>query len=118
MSRIGKKPVAVPSGVTASVNGQVVSVKGTKGELRHVLVDDIISTGRTLVATATHLGRLGFPAPVCLAVHAVFAGDAEDTLDDAGLTELVTCDTIPHRTNRIAVDGLLVDGLRSLLPRL
>ncbi|WP_375458203.1 50S ribosomal protein L6 [uncultured Enterovirga sp.] len=33
MSRVGKKPVAVPSGVTASVDGQVVTVKGTKGEL-------------------------------------------------------------------------------------
>ncbi len=33
MSRIGKKPVAVPSGVTATVDGQTVTVKGPKGEL-------------------------------------------------------------------------------------
>ena len=33
MSRIGKKAVPVPAGVTASVNGQLVSVKGPKGEL-------------------------------------------------------------------------------------
>ena len=43
MSRIGKKPVAVPKGVTASVNGQEVSVKGPKGELKQVLVDDVIA---------------------------------------------------------------------------
>jgi large subunit ribosomal protein L6 len=43
MSRIGKKPVGVPSGVTAQVNGQEVSVKGPKGELKHVLVDDVIA---------------------------------------------------------------------------
>ena len=43
MSRIGKKPVAVPGGVTAAVNGQEVKVKGPKGELKHVLVDDIIA---------------------------------------------------------------------------
>jgi large subunit ribosomal protein L6 len=43
MSRIGKKPVTVPNGVTASVNGQEVSVKGPKGELKHVLVDDVIA---------------------------------------------------------------------------
>jgi large subunit ribosomal protein L6 len=43
MSRIGKKPVAIPGGVTASVNGQVVSVNGPKGELKHVLVDDVIA---------------------------------------------------------------------------
>jgi large subunit ribosomal protein L6 len=43
MSRIGKKPVTVPGSVTAVVNGQEVKVKGPKGELKHVLVDDIIA---------------------------------------------------------------------------
>jgi large subunit ribosomal protein L6 len=42
MSRIGKKPVTVPGGVTAAVDGQEVKIKGPKGELKHVLVDDII----------------------------------------------------------------------------
>jgi large subunit ribosomal protein L6 len=37
MSRIGKKAVPVPAGVTASVSGQLVSVKGPKGELKHTL---------------------------------------------------------------------------------
>jgi large subunit ribosomal protein L6 len=41
MSRIGKKPVAVPSGVTASVQGQTVSIKGPKGTLQLVLHDDV-----------------------------------------------------------------------------
>ena len=39
MSRIGKKPVAVPQGVTVSIDGQTVSVKGPKGELQTKLVD-------------------------------------------------------------------------------
>ena len=43
MSRIGKKPVAIPGGVTAAVNGQEVKVKGPKGELKHVLVDSIMA---------------------------------------------------------------------------
>ena len=43
MSRIGKKPVAIPGGVTAAVNGQEVKVKGPKGELKHVLVDAIVA---------------------------------------------------------------------------
>jgi large subunit ribosomal protein L6 len=41
MSRVGKKPVAIPSGVTASVEGQVVKVKGPKGALSLVLHDDV-----------------------------------------------------------------------------
>jgi large subunit ribosomal protein L6 len=41
MSRIGKKPVAVPTGVTANVEGQTVKVKGPKGALSLVLSDDV-----------------------------------------------------------------------------
>ena len=43
MSRIGKKPVAIPGGVTATVNGQEVKVKGPKGELKHVLVNSVMA---------------------------------------------------------------------------
>jgi len=43
MSRIGKKAVTVPSGVTATVNGQEVAVKGPKGELKHVLADAMVA---------------------------------------------------------------------------
>jgi large subunit ribosomal protein L6 len=41
MSRIGKKPVPVPKGVTAKVEGQKVTVKGAKGELSLTLIDDV-----------------------------------------------------------------------------
>src|SRR6202044_4264145 len=41
MSRIGKRPVAVPSGITANVAGQTVKVKGPKGALEIVLHDDV-----------------------------------------------------------------------------
>ena len=41
MSRIGKKAVAVPSGVTAGVEGQTVKIKGPKGALQVVLHDDV-----------------------------------------------------------------------------
>lgn len=41
MSRIGKKPVQVPAGVTANVEGQKITAKGPKGELFFVANDDI-----------------------------------------------------------------------------
>jgi large subunit ribosomal protein L6 len=41
MSRIGKKPVPVPSGVTANVEGQTVKLKGPKGTLQLVIHDDV-----------------------------------------------------------------------------
>ncbi|MEZ5812248.1 MAG: 50S ribosomal protein L6 [Rhizobiaceae bacterium] len=42
MSRIGKKPVAVPEGVTATVEGQTVTAKGPKGELKFVVNDEVL----------------------------------------------------------------------------
>jgi len=44
MSRIGKKPVVVPAGVTAKVDGQLVSVKGAKGQLEFVVPDEVSVT--------------------------------------------------------------------------
>ena len=41
MSRIGKKAIAVPTGITANVEGQTVKVKGPKGALQVVLHDDV-----------------------------------------------------------------------------
>src|SRR3989338_3172551 len=41
MSRIGKQPIAIPGGVTVSINGGAVSVKGPKGELSRVFKKDI-----------------------------------------------------------------------------
>ena len=41
MSRVGKKPVAIPSGVTAKVDGQAIAVKGAKGELHFVAPHEV-----------------------------------------------------------------------------
>jgi len=42
MSRIGKKPVSLPQGVTAAVNGQTVTAKGPKGELKFVVNEEVL----------------------------------------------------------------------------
>jgi len=42
MSRIGKKPIAIPAGVTVSVDGQAITVKGPKGELSWTVVEEIV----------------------------------------------------------------------------
>src|SRR6201996_7395114 len=41
MSRIGKKPIAIPSGVTLTLDGQTVTVKGPKGQLSWTVIDDV-----------------------------------------------------------------------------
>ena len=42
MSRIGKKPVAIPAGVTAKLEGQSIAVKGAKGELKFTAPDEVV----------------------------------------------------------------------------
>ena len=42
MSRIGKRPISIPAGVTVTLDGQTVSVKGPKGELSWTVIDDIV----------------------------------------------------------------------------
>ena len=60
MSRIGKRPVAIPSGVTASVEGQTVKVKGPKGQLQFVVHDDVevkFADGQVTVAPRVKTNR-------------------------------------------------------------
>ena len=42
MSRIGRRPITVPSGVDLKIDGQLVTVKGPKGELSHTLAEPIV----------------------------------------------------------------------------
>ncbi len=72
-----------------------------------VLVDDIISTGRTMIETIKHLKKAGMRAPVCIGVHAVFAGNAYNEIVQAGAAKLITCNTIPHPSNQIDISDLL-----------
>jgi large subunit ribosomal protein L6 len=60
MSRIGKVPVALPGGVSATVEGSVLSVKGPKGTLTMPMLDDIsygIEDGRIVVRPANETKR-------------------------------------------------------------
>lgn len=79
---------------------------------RPVLVDDIISTAHTMAAAIRHLRTSGSGGPVCLATHAVFAGDAWEVLRDAGAGRVVTTNTIAHPTNAIDLGPMLAGALR------
>lgn len=83
-----------------------------------VLVDDIISTARTMIATVGHLVRAGLRPPVCIGVHAVFADKAYEELRSSGAARVVTCNTIPHPSNAIDLSGALAAGVQRLTPGL
>lgn len=76
-----------------------------------VLVDDIISTGHTMIETTRHLKEEGFQPPICIGVHAVFAGPAWQEMQQAGIQKIITTNTILHPTNKLDVSEHLADGL-------
>ncbi len=81
-----------------------------------VILDDIVSSARTMVQTAEHLRSAGMLAPVCVGVHAIFAGEAERELREAGASRVVTTNSVPHATSAIGIEDLLVPALRELAP--
>ena len=72
-----------------------------------VLVDDIISSGTTMIQSARALVRAGFTAPWCVAVHGIFADGAYARLNASGVAGVVTSNTIAHPSNAIDVHDLL-----------
>lgn len=81
-----------------------------------VLVDDIVSTARTMIAAVTQLRHAGLADPVCVGVHAIFAQTAFEDLHAAGAVDIVSCDTIFHPSNRIALAPAIAASVRELLP--
>lgn len=79
-----------------------------------VILDDIISTGQTLARTVSPLVEMGFAAPTCLGVHAVFSDDAKALLESAGAGAVITTNTITHESNGVDVFGEIVQTWRSL----
>jgi ribose-phosphate pyrophosphokinase len=80
-----------------------------------VVIDDIVSTGKTMVAATRRLREAGSAAPMCVAIHAVFADAVHDELVAAGATGIITCDTIPHASNRICVADPIAEATKRYL---
>ncbi|MES2683551.1 MAG: ribose-phosphate diphosphokinase [Pseudomonadota bacterium] len=83
--------------------------------LKPVLVDDIISTGHTLMEACAQLLAAGFAAPVCIGVHAVFVGSAHADLLAAGAAQVISCNTLRHASNAIDVHPAIGRALLELL---
>lgn len=77
---------------------------------RPVLIDDIVSSGRTMIEAARQLKARGLAKPYCLAVHALFAEESYVQLQE--ITErVVSTDTVPHPSNAVSVVELLAPAV-------
>lgn len=76
-----------------------------------VIVDDIVSTGRTILETAKILRKLGAKKIYCICVHGIFVNDALKKLTGAGI-DVVSTNTIPNKVAKIDVSGVIGESLK------
>lgn len=76
-----------------------------------VLVDDIISTARTMIETVGLLKKAGMKPPVCIGVHAVFTRNAFEDLIRSGVSQIVTSNTVLHESNAIDIGEIIIPHL-------
>jgi ribose-phosphate pyrophosphokinase len=78
-----------------------------------VLVDDIISSGRTMIEAVRLITVQTKTAPICIGVHGLFADRSDNSLVAAG-ARVVTCNTVPHPTNAIDISDLIARAISEL----
>lgn len=77
-----------------------------------VLVDDMISTGQTLIRVARKLKSCGVNNIDCLVTHALFTAEATSQLHHAGIRHIWSSDSINHPTNAVALAALLATAIK------
>lgn len=78
-----------------------------------ILVDDMISTGRTLINVTRQLKRQGAEAIHCLVTHALFSDDVSQALHAAGIDKIWSSDSIGHPSNAVSLTALLAGAMKS-----
>lgn len=80
-----------------------------------VILDDIVSSARTMIEAARVLRTAGLGAPVCVGVHAIFADDAYAALTEAGPARVATVNTVAHSSNTIDIADELRAAIAAML---
>lgn len=76
-------------------------------ERRAVIIDDVISSGHTILNTLAALQRVGMERVDCAAVHGIFAEGIDATLYERGIRRLVTSNSVPHASNGVDLSAYL-----------
>ena len=80
-----------------------------------VIIDDMASTGRTLGKAAALLQAAGAKDIYAIVTHALFCGDAEAHIRQAGIRTIWSTDSIDHPTSCIQLDALLADAVKAIV---
>jgi len=102
--RLGDRDVVIHMPTDINVSGRNI-----------VLVDDIASTGRTLLTAAVAARSAGAASVSAIITHALFAEDAWQRLKTSDFNHIWSTDSIAHASNVISLGPLLADGVRQCL---
>jgi len=94
--------------------GKVV-IQSSKVDVRGkdlILVDDIISTGGSIVKAAQFLKRQKCKRVFVACTHGLFVGDAEKKIKNAGVSCIISTNTIPRNTSKVDISGVIADSIR------
>lgn len=80
-----------------------------------VIIDDVISSGQTILECVKTLRLRGVDNIQCVAVHGIFSDHSDKTLLASGLSQMVTSNTIPHPSNAIDMTSQLIAPVISML---
>jgi ribose-phosphate pyrophosphokinase len=105
-SRHGDRSVEIDLGDTALLAGRPA-----------LMVDDIVSSGTTLMVAAKALRAMGATSVDAVVTHALFPPAMITAFADAGIRSVRSTDSVPHPTNAIALDATLAAALRSELDK-
>lgn len=111
------KMIEVPFRILEKVRSGDKQVRVSVPDIGHlkthtpILLDDIISTARTMIETVRHIQVLDLRPPICIGVHGIFADDADRALREAGVNRVVTCNSVNHESNEIDLSRIVSQAL-------
>ena len=76
-----------------------------------ILVDDMISTGGSIIKSTQFLKKQKCKRVFVACTHALLVNDAENKIKKAGVTEIISTNTIPKKTSKVDVSKILADAI-------
>lgn len=79
-----------------------------------VIIDDIVSTGHTMIEAVKEIMKRKVKSVDCICVHAIMAENAFEKLEAAGARKIISCNTIKHRSNSIDVSSICAEAIMEI----
>lgn len=115
LSRIVGGPAGWFSKIRDKASGEIQMQweSGDVSDRDAIVIDDIISSGKTTAQAVKALKELGAKRVYSVCVHALLANDAYDRIKKSGATEMIATDTIPSKVSTVSVAPVLAKTLKS-----